>query len=428
MLNNIFNVIVGRTDTHHSAQMSAAMIPNTFNISNPEAVSVANTCVKILAETLGGLPLEIYTAQEGKGKLKDRDHHLYPILHSQPNSYTNSNMFFQALEWHRNYRGNAFALIHRNNGSGRVESLEVISASRVIGYQLKDDQVYYLVTTKDGKKQEPINATNMLHFRMQTDDGIWGVNPILSLKMNMSSFYKGSQTMDTFYENNAFSPKALKSTVATANVAHLDEAISDFEKQYAGSAKAGKVIKLPPNTELQDLAIDFQTAQIIESMRMNSQQISAHYGVPVFMSTGDYTQSKFNSIEAMQIGFKVHTVAPITKMYKAELESKLLTEKDRKENRSIEFNINSLVEPDTKTKIEYYKGLIYTGAMTPQQVAIFEGLPADESQDIHLIQTNMMGLEYYRQKEEKGAQVAKNTAQEADPTKQKETKKENKDE
>jgi HK97 family phage portal protein len=408
LLETLMNVVVGRPDTVLDAQLSAAIAPNSFNSNAPEAVSVTNTCVKILAETLGRLPLEIYTTEEGRGKLKDKKFYLYDILHTQPNPWTNANMFYQALEYHRSFRGNSFALIHRNEGTGRVDMLEVLDPRRVIGYKLEGTELYYLVRSKDGKKENSVNSVNMLHFRMQTDDGIWGINPILSLKLNMSSLQKGSQTMDAFYQNNAFSPKALKQVVATQNTTYLNEALKDFEKQYAGATKAGKVIKLPPNTELQDLAIDFQTAQIIESMKLNGQQIAAHYGVPIFMATGDYTQSKFNSIEAMQIGFKIHTLAPITRMYKAELEMKLLTEKDRAKSREIEFNLNSMVEPDTKTKTDYYKGLAYIGAITPQQVAILEGFPASDIQDIHMVQTNMMGLEQYRAKSKAEATEAKN--------------------
>jgi len=406
LTDSLFNIIVGRTDKVYSpAQISAAISPNKFDPNHPEVVAVANTCVKILAETMGRIPLEVYKTVEGEGKLKDKKFYLYDILHTQPNGWTNANMFFQALEYHRNFRGNAYAFIHRHQGSGRVTSLEVLDSRRVCGYELRDGELYYLVSKVDNPSDfDAINATEMLHFRMQTEDGIWGIHPMTSLKTNMSLVHKGSLTMDTFYENNAFSPKALKSTVASANTKHLDEALKDFETLYAGAAKAGKVIKLPPNTELQDLAIDFQTAQIIEGMKLNSQQISAHYGVPVFMSSGDYTQSKFNSIEAMQIGFKVHTIAPIARMYKSELEMKLLTDKDKALGREIEFNLNSLVEPDTKTKTEYFKNMIYTGVMTPQLAAILEGLPASEVQDIHLIQSNMMGLEQYRTK---GASEAK---------------------
>jgi len=400
LYDSLVSIIVGRTDKVNTpSQISAAIAPNKFDTNHPETVAVANTCVKILAETMGRIPLEVYKTVKGKGKLKDKRFYLYDILHTQPNNWTNSNMFFQALEYHRNFRGNSFALIHRNSGSGRVEYLEVIDSRRVIGYDLRGKELYYLVTREgDEKNYDAINASNMLHFRMQTEDGIWGIHPMLSLKTNMSLVHKGGLTMDTFYENNAFSPKALKSTIQGKNTKFLDEAIGDFETLYAGAAKAGKVIKLPPNTELQDLVIDFQTAQVIESMRLSSQQISAHYGVPIFMATGDYTQSKFNSIEAMQIGFKVHTIAPITRMYKAELQMKLLTSTDLLAGREIEFNINSLVEPDTKTKTEYFKNMIYTGVMTPQTAAIFEGLPASEVQDIHLIQSNMMGLEQYKNK------------------------------
>ena len=270
-----------------------------------------------------------------------------------------------------------------------------MSPSRVTGYTIKGNDLYYTVKGLNGDKDEEVNHMEMLHFKMMSPDGIWGINPIAALALNMGITSKGLQSMDKFYENNALSPKAIKHIVGSSNSKIASEAMKSFQKTYTGALNAGKWIDLPPNTEIQDLQINFADAQIIESMKFNSQQIAALYGVPVYMATGDFTQSKYNNIEQSQLSYKINTVAPITRMYKAELEMKLLTSKDKKMGKEIEFNINSLVEPDTKTKSEYYAKLAAYGAITPKQIATLEGFPVTDDMDVHLVMTNLMSLEKY---------------------------------
>ena len=51
------------------------------------------TCIKILSETLGKLPLKIYQKTKD-GQKKDADHYLYPILKERPNPYMSAYTFW----------------------------------------------------------------------------------------------------------------------------------------------------------------------------------------------------------------------------------------------------------------------------------------------------------------------------------------------
>ena len=368
---------------------------NYYDDASASKVAVATTCVKILSETVGKMPIGVWKTDSTKGKVKDKGHYLYNILHRQPNNYTTANTFFQTSENHRNYKGNSFARIHRHSGTGRVQWLETIPPSKVKNYSIKGNDLYYTLLDNDDKEYV-LNQSEILHFRMMSPDGVWGINPISALSLNMGITHKGMQSLDSFYKNNALSPKALKTIVGSSNAAKSKEALAEFNAANSGVMNAGKWINLPPNTDIVDLQINLADAQIIESLKFNSQQIAALYGVPVYMATGDFTQSKFNNIEQSQLSFKVNTISSITRMYKAELESKLLTEKDRKAGIEIEFNLNSLVEPDTKTKVEYYRGLANIGAITPHQIAVLESLPADPVQNLYLAQTNLQELSKFK--------------------------------
>ena len=392
-----FDLILGHEATVHGIGANISMPTNSYD-NTP--VSVATTSVKILAETMAKMPLNIWTPDKTKGRVKDTKTDLYWLVHSQPNKYTTTNTLIQALEYQRNFKGNAFAEIKRNQGTGKPMHFEILPQRLVKGYKITNGDLYYEVYTgKDNAETRDVNQSDMLHFRMVTKDGIWGINPIEALSLNMGVTHKGLKSMDSFYTNNALSPKALKSVVGAANVGRSKEAISTFQAEYAGSNNAGKWINLPPNVDVVDLAINFADAQIIESLKFNSQQIAALYGVPVYMATGDYEQSKFNNIEQMSLAFKVNTIQAIARMYKAELESKLLTTKERKQGKEIEFNMNVLVEPDTKTKAEYYGKLLQGGVIKPSQVAMFENLEATEDQDILLAQTNLQELSKFKNKD-----------------------------
>ena len=396
------NILLGKESMYFGAKQFE--LPTNSHASEPDKVSVATTCVKVLAETMAAMPLHVYKQDSKQGKVKDYKHPIYDLLHTQPNPYTTSNSFFQTLEYHRNFTGNAFALIHRDNNTGKVEGLEIIDPSRVRGYKVRNNELYYKIAVGDVRTQDAdtksINAANILHFKMMSKDGIWGINPIKVLKMNMGITYKGLGSIDKFYENNALSPKALKSAIGSnANAVRSKEAMDKFNREYSGVNNSGKWINLPPNTDIVDLSISFADAQIIESLKFNSQQIAALFGVPVYMATGDYTQSKYNNIEQSGLAFKVNTITPIARMYRAELEAKLFTSKDKKANKEIGFNMNSLIEPDTKTKTDYYRAMTNIGAMSPHTVAMLESLPVDDSQDILLAQTNLQSLNKFKAQE-----------------------------
>jgi len=363
-----------------------------FALSQAGSISTVHTCIKILGETLSKLPLEIYDRDEVKGMIKAKDDYRYDILHFNPNSYTTSQAFICALETNRNFKGNSFALIERNQFSGRVEGLYIIDPDLVVDYIIQNNRLYYGLKNKDKEELDIVPSENMLHFRMMTKDGIWGINPIEALRWNLSTTYKGLQTIDSFYDNNANSPKAIKSNVMGANQKSMMEALDKFNKEYTGATQAGKMIPLPPNTEIQELKLNFADAEFIQTIKFNANQIAALYGIPVHM-VGNTETSKYNNVEQMGIGFKGDTISPIARMYRQEFEFKLLNPPERKAGKSIEFNLNAMIETDHKTRMEGYKTLSQIGVISPNKIAQIENLETTENGDVRLVPMNMMTLD-----------------------------------
>ncbi len=87
------------------------------------------------------------------------------------------------------------------------------------------------------------------------------------------------------------------------------------------------------------------------------------------------------------------SLAAIGRMYRQELESKLLTIEERLSGKSIEFNWEALVEIDSKTRIENQRTLQNMGVITPNEVAKNEGYPTYPNGDQYFMPGNMLTVE-----------------------------------
>ena len=368
---------------------------NKFQLADAEKVSAAVTCIKVLGDTISRLPINVYQSTNA-GNLIDKKDYRYDLLHFSPNGIISSQSFFAALEYNRNLRGNSFARIYRNRETGKVNKLELIPSNLVGGYKIVRGQLYYILyqKKKDNKTKEVVvNAHDILHFKMITKNGIWGINPIEVQRLNLSTIWKGKQTVDHYYENNAFSPKVLQSKIPDAQyLPAFEEAMVGFKDTNVGPVNAGNIIKLPPFTEIQELNLDPIDAKFIESMKFDTTQIAAFYGVPPDM-VGVYEYSKYNNVEQAQLNFKANTISAIARMYRQELEMKLLSVNERINGKSIEFVVQALIETDIKTKTEYYTKMFNMGVMTQNQIGLLEGLPTFEDGDKHYMSSQVTSIE-----------------------------------
>ena len=162
------------------------------------------------------------------------------------------------------------------------------------------------------------------------------------------------------------------------------EALNEFNSKYAGATKAGMLAALPPNTDIVDLSMSFADAEFISTMKFNSQMVAALFGVPPHM-VGILEATKFNNVEQMMLDFKVSTLSAIGRLYRQELESKLLSTEERLSGTSIEFNFNALLETDSTTRINNQKTLMQMGVMSINDVCKIEGYETYPEGDFHIM-------------------------------------------
>ena len=100
------------------------------------------SCVRILAEAVAGLPLNLYRYTEGGSKEKAIDHPLYLLLHDEPNPEMTSFVFRETLMTHLLLWGNAYAQVIRN-GKGEVVALYPLMPNKMTVDRDERGQLYY---------------------------------------------------------------------------------------------------------------------------------------------------------------------------------------------------------------------------------------------------------------------------------------------
>lgn len=386
---NDYNVQVGHGDTHEKNIFDIATDTNTFN-NSWEKVAVVYTCWRILAETIARTPLHIYRKDKRGNKVKAKEHHLYKLLHFAPNNFQTHYTFTSTLETVRNNGGNSYARIW-TDGNKKETAFEIIPASAVKDADIKKGKLYYKIQLPDQKKAIGVSAEEIIHFKGISSDGVFGLSPIEAIRRNVKINEMAAQTIEKLYKKNMFGKKALQSTIGNVKQEDLIEAVEKLEKKYL-NISSDQIIPLLPNTELKDLQMSVEQMDFINTMNWGREVISSIYGIPLYL-LGDTSAFKYSTVEQTQLNFKVNTIAPILRMYREELEFKLLTDKERELGYSIEFNVDALIETDYTTKINGLSKMIEKAMLSPNQANEIMGFPSFEGGDKHLIQGQMLFLE-----------------------------------
>jgi HK97 family phage portal protein len=362
---------------------------NSLSPNYLENYSSLYTVANIRGETLGKLPLHLYKIDENGDKIKYKDDPRYDVLHYQFNEYTSSYTGLSTLEINRCKQGNTFARIWRNKGTGILENLELITPDRVNNYGLFNGHLWYHMYNPNTKKYEDIPSRDILHFKMLSEDGLWGKNPLTALKYNTSTSIRALMTLEGFYKNNAMSNIFFEHNLPPeiVNDKNFQEMMNDWNRRNSGANNFGQAKLTPPGTKIVTPNISFADAEMIETFKFNSNMVASLYQVPPFL-VGDYEASKFASVEQLMLAFKAQAVSAMVRNYRQELEMKLLSLNERKMGVSIEFNINSMLEADFAAKADAYQKNIQNGVLNRRYVAELEGFPTEGLTDEYYVSNN----------------------------------------
>ena len=173
--------------------MSAADVVTLSGNSSLKEITVY-TCIKILSEAIGKLPLKIYKITHNDKEPIPGDYRCF-LLSTRPNPYMSAFDFWRVLEVLRNIHGNSYAYIDVANtgrNAGKIQGLYPLNSERMkvfvddMGLLTSRNKVWYQYQDDQGK-EFLINSDSVLHFKGLSTNGLIGLSTIEMLRTTIEN-------------------------------------------------------------------------------------------------------------------------------------------------------------------------------------------------------------------------------------------------
>lgn len=364
-------------------------------------------CVRILAESVAGLPLHLYRYNQNGGKEKAMDHPLFFLLHDEPNPEMTSFIFRETLMTHLLLWGNAYSQIIRN-GRGEVTALYPLLPNRMRVDRDEKGNLYYEYTrTGDEPKSTKfdvvrLNPKEILHIPGLGFDGLIGYSPIIMAKNAIGMAMACEEYGAKFFSNGAAPGGVLEHPGVLKDPNRVRES---WEATFGGSNNANKVAVLEEGMKYTPISIAPNAAQFLETRKFQIDEIARIFRIPPHM-IGDLDRSSFSNIEQQSLEFVKYTVEPWVTRWEQSLSKSLITQRERS-NYGIKFNLDGLLRGDYESRMNGYATARQNGWMSANDIRELENMDRiseKEGGDLYLVNGSMTplhnaGVAYRNEKE-----------------------------
>ena len=358
-------------------------------------VTAVYACVRILAESIAGLPLHLYRKTD-KGKLEDSRHPLYRILHDEPNPEMTSFVFRETLMSHLLLWGNAYAQILRD-GAGRVRGLYPLLPDKMqVERDAWTNEIYYLYSRSaeeapslKGQGQIRLRKEDVLHIPGLGFNGLVGFSPIAMAKNAIGIAMATEEYGATFFGNGATPGGILEHPGIVKDPEKLRES---WHAQFSGK-NSHNIAVLEEGMTYHQLTIPPEEAQFLETRKFQIDEIARIFRVPPHM-VGDLEKSSFSNIEQQSLEFVKYTLNPWVCRWEQSMNKALLLPGEKQEY-FVKFNLDGLMRGDYKSRMDGYAVGRQNGWLSANDIRELEDLDPIAEEDggsLYLINGNMTKL------------------------------------
>lgn len=363
------------------------------------------TCMKVLCETMGKLPIKVYEDMPGRGRVRAEPDDVSRLLTVRPNSHITPAIFMTTLENNRNHYGNGYAWIQRNiskagiktHGIWLMQSNYVTPIYDNRGIFGKIGKIYYQYTDPLDGEYYLLPEDDVIHVKTSMSmDGYTGI-PVRDMIGDTIYGAKDSQDyMSNLYKGGLTAAMALQ-YVGELDEGHLVKLRNKYEKYLSGPSNAGKIVPVPVGFQLQPLNYKLTDAQFFELKKYSALQIAGAFGVKP-NQINNYEKSSYANSEMQQLSFLVDTMLFPLKQYEEEFTYKLYAGT----NKVCKFNEKSILRTDSESQMRQITSAIQNGLYTINEGREFLDKEHKEGGDRLLMNGNFIPVEQAGQQYEKG--------------------------
>lgn len=333
--------------------------------------------VDILATQIASLPFSVYQV-DADGNIKEaRTHPLWKLLNFRPHPYYDTFTFRETIMrqllvgGELGKPGNCLILINRD-ARGAVLSLELVENN---WEKFTVDNVYFY---KVNGYPKAFHANDIIHLHAYSHNGVYGNSPLSFHQDTLGRAISELGYAASYYGNGAHLSGVLE-TDKPLNKEQAGEILDNFTRRYGGQENMGGIGLLAHGLKFTHTGQKLDATDI-EARRITSEDVANITGVPVdLLNSGDKT-STFASAEQRNKQFVTYTLRTWCKRIESELNSKLFSFREQGKT-FVRFNLDGLLQADTKARGEYYQTMYNIRAINPNEIRALENMNPYEGGD-----------------------------------------------
>ena len=355
--------------------------------------SNVSACVSILADDVGKLPIHTFNKQKKDLGMK---HPVAKLLYERPNPFMSAFVFKQTIQGHVGIYGNGIAYIEWGK-DGYPTALWPLDPVRTsVALDVSTGKLQYRTQNARGEVFD-LQPEDVLHFKAFTKDGIVGTPPWKTLVDELDSQNAIKSFISDFYRNGTLSSGVLK-TATKLNAEAKQKIREEWEKLNSGTNNAGHVAVLDVGLDFQQLGMQLDQAQFLDTQKFGITEVAKVYRVPPH-KLAQLDRATYANAEAMGLDYIKTTLLPIFTQWEQEINYKLFTDKERA-SFYVKFNAAAELRGDSTARAGYYRDMLNNGIYTINEIREMEEMDGiGKNGDKHFVSLNYTTLDQVGQQD-----------------------------
>lgn len=345
-------------------------------------ITTAWSAVRLIAETVGTLPLHLYRTTD-KGRERAKNDPRYELVRYQPCDYMTAPEWKESMVVSLATMGQAYNPINRFESTGRVLSIECVHKSRVQPEVQRDGSIIWWLTDRYGNRRA-CNRRDVMPVRGFGGPGeLEGFAPH-QIHSNSLALSVAMEKYAAEFFGSGGRPQGILKTKVDFKQEGRDQVRKGFAKYLQESRAAGELPVLDGDTEYQPISTPNNEAQFIESRKLQTAEIARIYRVPLHMLM-ETEKASYNNTEQANKHFLDYTLLAYLTRIEAALNSCLLDPSERAQGMYFEFDVNNLLRGDSTQRADYYLKMRSAGAISQNEIRQRENMElVDGADDLHV--------------------------------------------
>jgi len=347
------------------------------------------SCVRIISESMGSLPLRVVRRLENGGVEPQAGHLLDALLYHRPNPRQTPTVFKRFVAHCQEIRGNGWILVVRNEYSGNPVSLIPIMPQRVI-YESNRNGREYIEIEQDNGQPIVVDPMDMIHLpHLVTDESGLGKSPIRNHAIELG--------LATTKATERFYGEGYRQTAVISHPGNLKKGTGEslakrFEKKYSGVVQKGfGLMVLDEGMQFQQVGLSAEDAALLDSMGATKADIASIFRVPL-IKLQELDNAHYNNAEHYDSEYRNEVKLPKAMQWEEEMTFKLLTPAERERGFEVWFDMNAQNRADLKSRSENWASGVEHGYLSPNDILGEMGKPPVEHGDTRYYPGNLVPL------------------------------------